>query len=294
MTGADSEIIDELLQHALDIQHLGPSEASPDSRLSTDDLLDVVRHRDLFEALYDSALDRRDLEDRLGVSRATSHRFTRWLEDEAYAERVDGRYHLTGEGEVVAEAVLQFERKIRTADRLAPLLDVICEEHRDFVVEPFENATVTVATPSDPYAPVTRFLTLLRGCERFRGFNTTHMIPPGLADLYGDPFADCEVELISPSDVVGTLQDSENDRIRRRLRDDHLKLRTREALPYGLALFDDRVGIGGYDEETGAMRVFVDTDAPIARAWGERVYETFKQNSTPVRADASRERREER
>ncbi len=285
MTGADQKILDELLQHALDIQHFGFSETPLEERLPADDLIDVVRHRDLFEALYDTALDRRDIEAELDVSRATSHRFTRWLEERSYAERVDGVYRLTGEGEVVAEAVLQFERKIRTADRLAPLLDVICEEHRDFVVEPFENATVTVATPGDPYAPVTRFLTLLRGCERFRGFNTTHMIPPGLADLYGDPFADCEVELISPSDVVRRLSDSADDRVRRRLRDDHLKLRTRESLPYGLALFDDRVGIGGYDEETGAMRVFVDTDTPIARAWGERVYETFEENSTPIEAE---------
>jgi predicted transcriptional regulator len=285
MTDADREILDELLRHTLDTQQVGPSDDRPADRLSTEELLDVARHRDLFEILHDTTVDRRDIEDQLNISRATSHRFTRWLEDRGYAERVDGVYRLTGEGEVVAEAVVQFERKIRTADRLAPLLDVICEDHRDFLVEPFENATVTVATPADPYAPVTRFLALLRECERFRGFNTTHMIPPGLADIYGDPFAVCDVELISPADVVQSLSSGADDRVRQRRRDDHLKLRTRDALPYGLALFDDRVGIGGYDEETGTMRVFVDTDTAIARAWGERVYETFKTNSIPIEAE---------
>jgi hypothetical protein len=285
MTDADPKIIDELLQNALEIQALGLRTESSGERLPTDDLLDVLRHRDLFEELLCTSLDRRDLEAQLEVSRATSHRFTRWLEEKGYADRVDGVYHLTGEGEVVAEAVIQFERKIRTADRLAPLLDVICDDHRDFVVEPFEDATVTVATPSDPYAPVTRFLTLLRGCERFRGFNTTHMIPPGLADIYGDPFADCEVELIYLPDVVDSLE-QRDDGFRRTLDGDHLKLRTRDALPYGLALFDgenrDRVGIGGYDEETGTMRVFVDTDTAIARAWAERVYGTFRRDSEPL------------
>jgi hypothetical protein len=291
MTGADRKILDELLQNALEIQHLGLSDEPPADRLATDELLDVLRHRELFEALYETPLDRRDLETGLGVSRATSHRFTRWLDEAGYAERVDGVYSLTGEGEVVAEAVLQFERKIRTADRLAPLLDAICEDHREFVVEPFEDATVTVATPSDPYAPVTRFLTLLRDCERFRGFNTTHMVPPGLADIYGDPFADCEVELIYLSDVVEVLQEAD-DGLRRALDGDgdgdRLTLRTRDALPYGLALFDgedgERVGIGGYDEETGAMRVFVDTDTALARAWAERVYGTFRDDSTPLEA----------
>ncbi|WP_318569259.1 helix-turn-helix transcriptional regulator [Salinigranum marinum] len=285
MRDADGEVLDELLQNALEIQHRGLRAGPADARLDTDELLDVVRHRELFEALYDEPLDRRDLEARLDVSRATSHRFTRWLASNAYADRVDGVYHLTGEGEVVAEAVMGLERKLRAADRLAPLLDVICEDHRDFVVEPFEDATVTVATPSEPYAPVTRFLTLLRSCGRFRGFNTTHMIPPGLADLYGDPFAACEVELISLPNVIEALRETERD-VWRALdeEDGHLKLLTREALPYGLALFDDRVGIGGYDEETGTLRVFVDTDTAIARAWAERVYETFRRDSKPVTA----------
>ncbi|AUV82160.1 transcriptional regulator [Salinigranum rubrum] len=284
MTGADPKILDELLQNTLELQALDLREEPSEDRLSTDDLLDVLRHRDLFEALLVTPLDRRDLEDSLEVSRATSHRFTRWLEQKEYAERVDGTYHLTGEGEIVAEAVVQFERKIRTANRLSPLLDAICEDHREFVVEPFESATVTVATPAEPYAPVTRFLTLLRDCERFRGFNTTHMVPPGLADVYGDPFADCEVELIYLPDVVDTLEKSD-DGFRRALDGEHLKLRTRDALPYGLALFDDRVGIGGYDEETGTMRVFVDTDTAIARAWAERVYDTFRADSTPLEAE---------
>lgn len=283
MRDADGDVLDELLQNALEIQHRGLGAEPPEGRLDTDELLDVVRHRGLFEALYDEPLDRRDLESRLDVSRATSHRFTRWLASNAYAERVDGFYHLTGEGEVVAEAVMGLERKLRAADRLAPLLDVICEDHRDFVVEPFENATVTVATPSEPYAPVTRFLTLLRGCDRFRGFNTTHMIPPGLADLYGDPFAACDVELISLPNVIESIRDTERD-VGGALdeKGGHLKLLTSEALPYGLALFDRRVGIGGYDEETGAMRVFVDTDTAIARAWAERVYETFRRDSKPL------------
>ncbi|WP_380675156.1 helix-turn-helix transcriptional regulator [Salinigranum sp. GCM10025319] len=292
MTDADPTIIDELLRNTLELRSLDLREEPPDDRLPTDDLLDVLRHRDLLEALLDSPLDRRDLEARLAVSRATSHRFTRWLEAEGYAERRDGVYHLTGEGEAVAEAVVGFERTVRTADRLAPLLDAVCEDHRDFLVEPFEDATVTVATPSDPYAPVTRFLGLLRECDRVRGFNTTHMVPPGSTDRSGDPFADCEAELIYLPDVIETLRNADEGGSRRALDDDdrHLKLLTRDALPYGLALFDSpdgsRVGIGGYDEETGAMRVFVDTDTPLALAWAERVYETFRRDSVPLSGPA--------
>ena len=58
-----------------------------------------------------------------------------------------------------------------------------------------------------------------------------------------------------------------------------MTLRTREDLPYGLALFDDRVGIGGYDETPGLMQGFVDTDAPIARERIERVYAWVRADS---------------
>ena len=61
-----------------------------------------------------------------------------------------------------------------------------------------------------------------------------------------------------------------------------MRLHSRETLPYGLAIFDERVGIDGYDEDTGVLKVFVDTDAAIAREWAEGVYELFVADSEPL------------
>lgn len=279
---ANQHIFDELLQHALDLQTYSGASTERVDRLDTDDLLDVVRHRSVLELLFDGPRDRRDIETDLGVSRATSHRFTRWLEEHGLAERADGRFVLTGKGQVFAESTLRFERNLVTADRLAPLLDAICEDHQEFVVEPFANATVTVPTPSDPYAPVTRFLSLLRDSATFKGFNTTHMVPPSVATTSDPVFEGRDVELIYLPDVVDRLRADDPDRLDAILETGDVTIHTRAALPYGLAIFDDRVGIGGYDEETGAMRVFVDTDATIAREWAERVYDTYRRHSTPL------------
>lgn len=280
---ADQRIIDELLKNQLDLIHQGIKPPVEGRRLTTDELVDVLRHGDLLATLLtDEPLDRRDIEATLGVSRATSHRFTHWLEEKGYATRADGAYVLTGRGAVAAEAFIEFERKLRTADRLAPLLEFICEEHEEFVVEPFSDAVVTVATPANPYAPVTRLLALLRQSDTFRGFNTTHVFPPGFADVYGDLFAGRDVELIYLPDVVEGLREQDPERFEAALDAGHLTLLTRDALPYGLALFDDRVGIGGYDEETGAMKVFVDADTLFAREWASRAYETFKRDSVAL------------
>ncbi|WP_254764399.1 helix-turn-helix transcriptional regulator [Natrinema marinum] len=274
-------LLDELIRYDRNAQRdreRREREPFPD----TEEMVDIVRHGHLLRALLVEPLDRREIEATLEVSRATSHRFVRWLEDNEYGERVDGRYRLTGLGTVVADGVCKFEAYLRTARRLDPLFEYICEDHEEFVIEPFADATVTVADPSDPYAPIARFLSLLRESESFRGFNTTHMIPPGSEGDADRLLEDRTVELVYVPDTVDALRDEADAALAAAIDEGNVTVRTREALPYGLALFDDRVGIGGYDEETGTMRVFVDTDAAIAREWATQVFESIRADSRPV------------
>jgi predicted transcriptional regulator len=270
--------LDELLRYAAE-RRLLRDRLAKEERHDTDALVDVVRHGPALEALYGRPLDRRELEDSLGVSRATSHRTTRWLTERGLAVRRDGRFSLTGKGEVFADELLRLDRNLRAAERLAPLLDCICETHREFVVEPFADATVTKATPGDPYAPVSRFLALLDDSETFRGFNTTHVVPPGSPAFAEGVFEEGDAEFVTVPAVADHVLDGETAAAVER---GHLRLRTRETLPYGLAIFDDRVGVGGYDDETGTLRVFVDTGGDDARRWAERVYEMYREASEPV------------
>ncbi|MDZ7731772.1 MAG: transcriptional regulator, partial [Acidimicrobiia bacterium] len=264
-TQPGSPVLEALLENARNQQHLGERLAAADDRVDNDRLGDVVRHGPVLEALRRGPMDRREIEEALDVSRATSHRFTQWLDEQGFVEKVDGRFRLTGRGQTVADEVMRFEANVRTADRLAPLLDVVCEDHQEFVVEPFVDARVTVAAAEGPYRPVERFLSLVRESSTFRGFNTTHMAPLVLGEFHRQVFEETETEMIYLPAIVETLFETYPEQAREAVESGHLALRTREELPYGLALFDDRVGIGGYDETTGQMRVFVDTESPIAR-----------------------------
>lgn len=277
-----SPIVAELLQASLERQTLGERLDDAERRVGTDQLIDVVRHAPILEALLDASLDRREIEERLGVSRATSHRLTRWLDEQGYVRKEDGRFHLTGQGQAVAEEMLRFERNVGAADRLAPLLERICEDHQEFVVEPFADATVTTATPEDPSRPARRFVSLLRDSGTLRGFNTTQMAPFFLTEFHEEVLAGTETELIYLPGTVEALREADPEGAAAAFESRHLTLRTREALPYGLALFDDCVGIGGYDEGTGAMTVFVDTDDTFAREWAERVYGAIRDDSKPL------------
>ncbi|WP_312908308.1 helix-turn-helix transcriptional regulator [Natronosalvus caseinilyticus] len=285
-----SPIFEAILENERNRRQLGHRLNTAGNRVDTDQLGDIVRHGPVLEALLEEPLDRGEIEDRLDVSRATSHRFTQWLGEQGFAEKVDGRFRLTGRGEVVAEEVLRFEANVHTAQKLTPLLDVICENHREFVVEPFVDATVTVAEPDDPYRPVERFISLVRESETFRGFNTTHMAPLALGGFHEQLFDATDTEIVYLPHIAETLFDTYPERAQKAIESGHLALRTRDQLPYGLALFDECVGIGGYDETTGLMQVFVDTDEPIAREWAERVYASIREDSEQLddRADSTR------
>jgi predicted transcriptional regulator len=197
-------------------------------------------------------------------------------------EKEDGRFQLTGRGEAIVSEVLRFEANVRTADRLAPLLDRICEDPQEFVVEPFLDATVTEASPSAPYAPAERFVSLVRESDSFRGFNTTHMAPVGIGGFHEEVFEGTDAEIVYLPSVVDALFESYPDRASAAVDRGDLTLRTRDDLPYGLALFDDCVGIGGYDDATGQLEVFVDTDDPVACEWAQRVYTSVRADSEPI------------
>jgi predicted transcriptional regulator len=277
-----SPVLEAILENERNRRYLGQRLDDAGDRIDTDLLGDIVRHGPILEALLEEPLDRREIEQRLDVSRATSHRYTQWLDKQGFVEKADGRFQLTWRGEVVAEEVLRFEANIQTAHRLTPLLDVICEDHREFIVEPFVDATIAVAEPEDPYRPAERFIALVNESETFRGFNTTHMAPLVLGEFHQRVFDDTDTEIIYLPHIMEKLFETYPERAREAIDRGHLALRTRDELPYGLALFDERVGIGGYDETTGLMQVFVDTDSPIACEWAERVYASVRADSNPL------------
>ncbi|MFC6767481.1 helix-turn-helix transcriptional regulator [Natrinema soli] len=279
-----SPVLEAILENERNRRYLGERLDAAGDRVDTDLLGDIVRHGPVLEVLLEEPLDRREIEACLDVSRATSHRYTQWVDEQGFVEKVDGRFQLTWRGAVIAEEVLRFEANVRTAHRMTPLLDAICEDHRDFVLEPFVDATITVAEPDDPYKPIERFIALVSESDTFRGFNTTHMAPLILGEFHQQVFEETDTEIVYLPHIVEKLFETYPERAQEAIDSGHLALRTRDELPYGLALLDDRVGIGGYDETTGLMQVFVDTDAPIAREWAERVYASVRADSSPLDA----------
>lgn len=247
-------------------------------------LVQLVRRSPVLAALRKGPLDRRDLERRLDVSKPTVLRATGTLREFGLVERANGQFRLTAQGEAVAAALDRFRRVERAATRLGPFL---ATTDYDVAVEHFADATVTTRVPGDPYRPVRRFMSLVETTDRLRGFDAATVAPGNVDTLYQRIVDGMETDICYPEHVVETIVETSPERSAAAAESGNLTLRVVDSVPCGLALFDGRVGLGGYDPETGGLAVFVDTDDDAAYAWGEREFERFRETATVVVGDAS-------
>ena len=256
------------LRDAVDAVAGGP-ESTPER------LAELLGHGPTLTALREGSLDRRSLQELLGVSRSTCHRHTRALEAAGLVERPAGEYALTPTGEEVADAVSAFASHVRTALTLGPVLDRIRETTPAFDVGTFADATVTTAEPGNSSRPVARALSLFRETETFRGVHTASIAPMYLEDeRVLDGLA---TEVIEPPEVAAEIMDEYPERCVEVCVSEYFTHWLHDDLPFGLVIFDDRIGIGVVGEE--GVKTFVDTDDPAAREWAEAVFESLREEA---------------
>jgi predicted transcriptional regulator len=250
--------------------------------MGNDVLLEVVRRRSVLTTLQENALTPSDLTDRLDLSRSTVHRIARQLEAENLLARPNGDLELTALGDVVADELRAFEETFATAQRLEPALAAFHETRFTFPVDAFADATTTESTTQDPYRPVNRFMSLVAGTDTLRGVDPASINPLHLDDLHQAIVDGMETDAVFRPSVVQELIRNNPERARTAFESGNLMLRTHEDLQFGLTLCDDRVGVGIYDEETGLLTMYLDTDSPAAYDWAEGVYATFLVESDVV------------
>jgi len=238
-------------------------------------LIDLLRRSPLLEELQDDELDRRELQDRLDISRATSHRHTRLLGELGVIERTDGEFQLTESGQLLTDAIGRFKREANSALNLAPVLDAVQEAPVEIDTEAFAGATVTSAEQGDVYSPVARFVALAQETETLRGIDTDLIAPLYMEEIQGRIVAGMETEVIGLPEVTEEILAGYPEKCFDACASGYLTVKLHDELPFGLALFDERVGIGVGEGETRTLQVFVDTDAPEVYEWAEAVYEAY-------------------
>lgn len=242
----------------------------------SDLLIDLLRRSSLLEELQEDVLDRRELQDRLDVSRATIHRHTRLLGEWDLIEKSNDGFRLTEVGDLVTETLVQFKQEALSTLQLAPILDAVQDAPVDIDGEPFMDATVTTAGAGDPYGPLRRFVTLVDEAERLRGVDTGAIAPLYLDEIHHRILTGMETDIVSQPAVIAELLDTYSEKYVEPYEKGLLRLRLGEELQFSVLILDGRVGIAVRKGDDSSRPVFADTDDPTVREWAEAVFETYK------------------
>lgn len=242
-------------------------------------LTDLIRHAPMLCALDEGPLYRREVEQRLDVSKATSHRFTRSLTEKGLVERSEAGFVNTESGEVIADAASTFESNTRMAFCLGPVLEAIYDTTPEFDIEIFADATVRSTDHGDFFGPMTRCVSLFQGTETFRGFDTASIAPAYMEEFNHRILNGMETEVIDPPEVAADIMDNYPEKCVQVCVSEYFTHWLHDDLPFGLVIFDERVGIGVRDADSRTLRAFVDTNSEAAREWAEAVYESYKKEA---------------
>jgi predicted transcriptional regulator len=243
----------------------------------------------VLEALAERDHTRADLRTRTGAHASTIGRIIGDFEERRWIERSGPTYELTPLGAFVADRfaglceAMETERELRDVWRWLP------REMDDFSVELFADAIVAYPGPGYPYEPVNRVIQLVEESDSVRALGAT-VFKSVANEAFCRAVEDgTEIEVVYPPDVLAATAAWDPGRFEEVAAHDHCTVLVHDDLPdrtrCGIDIFDDRVGICCHDTETRALRAWVDTDAPEARAWAQRVFERYREEARPVDGD---------
>lgn len=244
-----------------------------------DRLIELLGLTQALEAVGDGPLDRRELERRLDVSKTTSYRFTRSLAELELIEKSGGMYERTSRGDVVAATLSSFETTVQTTLTLAPILQVLDEAAAEIPIEAFSDANVTSLDGGDAFGQVDRFIALVEETDSLRGIDLNAIAPMYIDEITKLVLEGMELEMISTPTVVEDTADKYPYACAKLCINGNVKPMIHDDLPFGLAILDDRVGIGVPHPDERRLRAFVDTNSSVVREWADAVFATYRDES---------------
>jgi len=257
--------------------------------MEIDDFVGLTRRWPVLDGLRDGPLDRRELQEVVGVSRPTIHRQLRALRDSGLVTKQNGTFSLTPVGELAAAEFARTFDAMDTVSALSHVTPWLPLAEFGFEFDKLGDAEIALPRPNDPFAPTRRMLQTIHGADHIRMLTYT-FLPEG------DPAArQCFVdegqhfEGVLDSTLVRSLLDDPASRTH--LRD----LLTRGAriaiasqpVPLILTIADEWIIIGAVDE-SGSPRGLIVSDNDVVRTWAEETvtaYHAGAEQLTPSAID---------
>jgi len=235
----------------------------------------------LLESLLEAGLlDLRALQERLDYSRSTITRSLDSLIEVGWVTETSDGYQLTPIGRLIISDFRELLTTVEATEKLAPFLEWFPLASYEISLEELRGGAVTVATSTNPLAPIRELTTLVRSATQFRALvpsidletvRLVHdrivdgelkaeiVVPPEFAELVADePFAHLFEELLSsgrhPIYIVPEV-------------------------PFYLGIDEETtVQIGVLDDD-GIPRAVVETTNDSVRTWAESLFSRYRQSA---------------
>lgn len=262
------------------------------SERSHDRLIDLIGLAPTLDELGKEPSDRREIERQLNVSKTTSYRLTRTLAESGLIEKSEGRYERTAPGDEVMRELSSFATTVRTALILAPILEAVGDTTPSIPIEAFADATITTLDGGDAFSQVDRFIALVEETDTLRGIDLNSIAPLYIDEITNLVLDGMELDMISTPAVVEDTADKYPYACAKLCINGNVKPMVHEELPFGLAIFDDRVGIGVQYPDERRLRVFLDTDSTAVREWANAVFESYQDESVRLKQFSKKALRE--
>ncbi len=252
-----------------------------DNRDSTETLIKFARRASAFDAFDDQQLTKRELAEALSVSRPTAHRIIESFLDTSVVRQSEQGYGLTRYGELVSDTVLAYRDELRTVTALEPLIESLPEDI-EFDHRLFADAVITDATYDDPFRPMNRFIELFKNATQIKGFNKS-FLEPMYVDVARERIdAGMDSAIIYEPSVLELVLEQYPAIAEDALSSENMRAWVHDDLPIALSIFEDRIGIGVHTESMGTPVSWIDTDDPEAIAWGEALFERYRDVATRI------------
>ncbi|NHN46442.1 GntR family transcriptional regulator [Halostella sp. JP-L12] len=246
-------------------------------------LMDTVFKRvEFLESLKDDPAEKRDLVDRIGVSRSTVNRAIRDLEQCGLVGYRDGGYQLTVSGHLLYDQYSRYQTAVRAivdANSLLQFIPAAAPLSVDFL----RGADVVTAENPASHIPATTLTDAIRGADRIRGISRTHAAAKTDDALHNVITNGGTVEIVFREEVYEHIL-SAYDWVADRVESGDYRPYVTDDLPYGLAIADhgdETVACLIVYDDTSVMGVIVnDTDAAIE--WATATVEAFREKARRV------------
>lgn len=242
----------------------------------------------VLELLATRPCTERELAETTEMSETTVGRILMDFIERGWIEEADGTYTTTRFGDLLADDYERFHESMDLAARLGPHRDLLPFEEMDFDLRLLTEAKVTDPDRLDTLQSVDRWAELIRQSDHVRFLaNTANEL---IIRITRDEVVENDMthtSIFTPSlyDYVANRPEL-SEMHREMIREGGSFYRAPDGTDnsWFLALYDDLVGIGGFDE-SGTIQTGFESNADPIFQWAEETFESYRAEATRLAVD---------